>query len=800
MELFSARGQIDLYEDFTYSLNYSTASITSLTGRKASYTKTIKVPYTSNNANILQGLGQANSDNVGYDTRLGLPCFLQHQGKLLIEGILIVLSWTKLKESQEVEVQIIARTKSLVDNLKGITLNALDFDYLNHSYTIDNITDSFNGYNVVNGTLQARNGYVYPLVDYGKDDTIPEQWEVKDLRPCLYLREIVDNIFRTAGLTYSSVFFNSPYFNSLVLINTLSKIKLNDQQLSQYEVEVQLNTNFETAKETFEYLTTVQNGYDSIYNQNEYYYLPFDLEVTDPSNQEIIAPPQPSPTTLNGTPSTGNEFTASTTGTYNFTLQLKYTHEYGIYRSDPSIVFILQNAPLGALVDILQPQVVQSHYIEILKNGVVFTFEDLLNLSPNQLTITNNYNQPGAYPVEWTVEGGVQYKNFNYSIDLQAGDTISFRSFEFQKGTGPAETSSWVLHRFNFEEIKLLVNLQEAQVQPGDTINFTNYIPEIKATEFIDTLFNTFNLWVIDDPYQQDRLIVEPRTNFFDLGGYVNWTEKLDVSRTIQNKFLADVLPKRYRYNFSESEDVLVKQFKEANNVGYADYTSEVPIDFTNSEEIVKTSLTPLISSQEDNGLIYPKLFTQDNPGDPKGDLGAVLKIGFVSKRPGYAVITDGVTPTSILEYIHVGEFDNPIDPTYSLTFGEALTSIPQQSPAYWTLYRLFHEQTEIEKTRKGAKLVTLWVYLNPNDIALLDLRRVVFINQVYYRIVQIKNYDPLKKQPTQVELLQIEAVKYDFTSNEIIYKTASGDDLRILATNRNEPVNTNINENVQTN
>ena len=58
MELITTRGRVDLYEDFNYSLNFKTADVINLTGRKASFTKTVVVPYTSNNALIFQGLDQ----------------------------------------------------------------------------------------------------------------------------------------------------------------------------------------------------------------------------------------------------------------------------------------------------------------------------------------------------------------------------------------------------------------------------------------------------------------------------------------------------------------------------------------------------------------------------------------------------------------------------------------------------------------------------------------------------------------------------------------------------------------------
>ena len=83
--------------------------------------------------------------------------------------------------------------------------------------------------------------------------------------------------------------------------------------------------------------------------------------------------------------------------------------------------------------------------------------------------------------------------------------------------------------------------------------------------------------------------------------------------------------------------------------------------------------------------------------------------------------------------------------------------------------------------------------------IAELDLRRVIFINGTYYRLVSIDSYNPLNYEPTKVKLLQIDNINYDYTSNDVIYKTLEGG-VKVLSENRNGLVITNKNENVQIN
>jgi hypothetical protein len=269
----------------------------------------------------------------------------------------------------------------------------------------------------------------------------------------------------------------------------------------------------------------------------------------------------------------------------------------------------------------------------------------------------------------------------------------------------------------------------------------------------------------------------------------------LDISRELKNEFLSQDLPKIFKYKFEKSDDKFSKEYFEENQFGYADFDSEDFLSFNTDEQEIQTLLTPMIAT-ESNGLIYPKIFGQVDDLSEKTDIGNLFKIGFVKNKSGDYEIDDETTVTGLNEYVVISEFDDVDSPTYSLTFGQPDTSLLQSSQSYWNLFRLFHQLTEEEKTRNGAKVVELYCYLNENDVSLLDLRRVIFINGVYYRLISIDNFNPLTSTPTKVRLLQIDAVRYDFTSNEIIYKQ-NQEGLKLLSTNREYLVQTNNNSNV---
>ena len=810
MELITEHGQLDIYDDFRWSLNYKTAEVVNLTGRKASFSKTIVIPYTKNNRFILQGLDEWNVDNVGYNTKSSLGCFLTHNGRLQMRGRIIVLKYTKLKEEEQVQLQLISSVKTIVSALKKVKLNDLDFSRWNHEFNIYSIYNSavygLTALNGVQSVLGQGKGYVYPLADYGKDDLGSEiRWKATDLRPCLYLKEYIDTIFRFAGKTYTSDFFDSPYFRSIILENTQSKgATLSQEELDALESEVENTVGFKTYTDNGQGHPIPPNVFipnaDPPYPFGAQTYdqinpIVFTNEVTDPANQWDI---------------TGNGvFTADRTGTFQFKLSMQFYHEFTLDFMNDNYNDTLQTLGsqwLPTMTFDISPLVEEEHYIQMIKNGSQIIDEvGLSELPPSQLStdLTPWYGTgsssiepiPGLLPYTWT-NTGLRNRTFEFTLDLQEGDTIQFQTLDEAREdvAPPFPDLEAIIHRFNVLNASCEVNVTESLVSPGDLITFSNYIPNVNADKFIDTIFNTFNMWVVDDPFNENNIIAEPRTNIFDGNSYVDMSLKLDISKVIESDYLADKLPKVFSYRFKPSDDIL-NEIDNKDLEPYADFDSVVDIDYADSTKVIPIEFSPVIT-QEKNGLNYP-LEYKDN-GGLKENLGAFLKIGFTSRVDGDWELEgfDG-TILPCPKYNRISEFDDLTNPNYSLTFGDANAKVPLNTVPYWNLYRLFHQLTEEEHTRDGSKVITAYFNLNENDIANLDLRVPWFVNGVYYRIVSVSDFNPTLNESTKVTLLQVESPKFDFTSNQMIYKMAELD-TPVLSDNKQQIVNTQLKENVQ--
>jgi len=69
-------------------------------------------------------------------------------------------------------------------------------------------------------------------------------------------------------------------------------------------------------------------------------------------------------------------------------------------------------------------------------------------------------------------------------------------------------------------------------------------------------------------------------------------------------------------------------------------------------------------------------------------------------------------------------------------------------------LYYYYYSKM-IKQLKQKPRLKIIYLNLKVSDISLLDFKKLVYINGVYYRINKIIDFQPHKQQSTKVELLE---------------------------------------------
>lgn len=93
-------------------------------------------------------------------------------------------------------------------------------DAYDEVWTAQNIVNSWTASGVASGL-----GIVYPLIDYGKCKSGTKDWHINAFRPAFFVHELIDKIIDFSGYTYTSAFFDTPYFRSLIIPNNKGNLE-----------------------------------------------------------------------------------------------------------------------------------------------------------------------------------------------------------------------------------------------------------------------------------------------------------------------------------------------------------------------------------------------------------------------------------------------------------------------------------------------------------------------------------------------------------------------------------------------
>jgi len=198
--------ELEINADIPISLNFSIADIRDPSKRNSSFSKTVMLPGTDNNNNILTHIYNVNKEG-GFDPNIKQTISVLQDGITVLDGFMQLLEIVTEDKHIIYKVALFGDNGEFMSNLEGLLLSDINFSDLDHILNLTNIRASW-------GTIFGA-GYMYPLVDNGFTDGIT--WGINSFTPAIYAREYIDRIFSNAGYTFTSVFFDSDYFKKLII-------------------------------------------------------------------------------------------------------------------------------------------------------------------------------------------------------------------------------------------------------------------------------------------------------------------------------------------------------------------------------------------------------------------------------------------------------------------------------------------------------------------------------------------------------------------------------------------------------
>ena len=741
---------LDVPDDVSLALNYAIADIAEPEKKQAHFSRTITLPSTATNDKMFGYLSNLSSSvnssgttnyNLGFDPNLKASCILMYDGQVQMTGYLQLNQIVKVDDYKvNYDCVIYSDIVNLFANIGDQLISDLPLSEYNHNYTRDIQQASWNNYIYKSGASQAfqlGQGYIYPMIDYGNDDT---NFKVSDFKTGFYLKTVVDKIINQAGYSYTSSFFNSTHFKSLVIPYTQSQ-----QTLSASQIAARTFRASATATE-YIYSSGSTTGTGTLTTCN----ILFPDDTTSPNNDS------------GGVWNTStSKFTAAKAGTYKVTSSLRasVTH-FPISASTLYSVGGIQTWIIG--------------YIYFWKTDAVTGSTTAVGMGAVRVAgsssyfVANDFNiDNGGLTATSGATSGVSTGTLSANVSLNAGDTIIMR---YQSN---GTTNGYNLYNETFasgSKIRLNIladsyikaELTDVSIQEGDTVDCNNILPKnIKQRDFLSSVIKCFNLYIDSDKSTKNKLIIEPRDDFYASSGTTrDWSNKLDLSRELTIVPMGYLDARTYRYKMKDDSDYYNKLYQDKWKETYGTTRKSITNDFLNNERLTEVLFSPTpLADRNSTDRILSRIWSVGTNGQISSTTGNIrlLYYGGV-KNTSYSWNYIASSGTNIMTtYPYAGHLDNTSFPTYDVNFSSPI-EVFYTATSYTdgNLFNRYHKKLINEITDKDSKLVKGYFYLTPQDIANLDFRDTYYFERTKYRLNKIVDYTPIELKPTLCEFIKI--------------------------------------------
>jgi hypothetical protein len=561
---------------------------------------------------------------------------------------------------------------------------------------------------------------------------------VNELKPAIYAKQYFDRIFSTAGFTYDWVGLSASHFDKLIIPYNGD---VNDFDYNDYLVEA-------------------SNTWTTSYVQPSGLNVSFSEPITGWSEitdvQSLFTPltgEYSTPFTSN--PSSGQHYQWKVSMAGNLILDNNY--------SQTAVL-----APLvGGSAAFNRYRVFINVNVNGFGNGAIYSEPITITYTPGTpLPIGNTVIQS----LSTTLEFGAFFNTAVGTPVINASD-IQILSIGVEvipcldaAGTIPSNLINlWVGSTSGYAQVDVILDLSSInlQVLPSTNIQVTGGIQEvndfiplkIKQSDFVKSIFQMYNLYAEVDTDQPNKLTLRHRDEFYDSGAEKDWTYKLNKDKEQNLMFLPDVTNKKLKLTYKEDTD--------SANMVYTQMTDEIygQIEYTFDNEYVKDTDTkelifsPTPVTQTPFGAIVPMI----NGQSPSMNIRICYDGGQQSCNQWNLIAYGSTGLYGIQEYPAIGHFNNPLNPTFDINFG--MCDYYYYSPQSLTannLYNLYWRRT-VNQINVG-KMLTAYFDLDEGDIQTLKLNDKIRIDNSWWNINNVADYNANNYAPTKVELISVDS------------------------------------------
>ena len=745
-------GFLDVKEGTAFPLNFQVGDIRDVSQRKGNFSKTITLTGSKNNNNLLNHYYDVNIVEGTFNINALTTCAVIQDGIPIMEDCSMQLTGvvkTQVTDGYEEQVTYEVLIKdSKADFFTAIAnkeLTDIDFSDLNHPYDAFNVVARF-----PNTVVQ---GFKYFLP--GSGDAV---YNTQEFKPAIFAKSYFDRIFQDAGFTYDWPTMAYDRFEKLLIPYNGGPDNFDyADYLVKAEKTVATTINGANNWAGFSniaFIATTQSAATKI-NITAW------TELEDPQN--IFNPI----TGVYSTPfiiSSANAQSYDYSVTMTYTLNLVNTSGGTLYGSASGSAANVYYKPAIGVSAGTQPIIFSNLYTNTLPIATLLGVPNAIQCPltiPNGTTALLTQTVQTTIPLSYNLLNNLQSATIGLNVSQQyatIGNAASVRNWRKTSPSGVAPASGQIVIQAVISSILITIVPSSTVYAIGGTIDVNDYVPKkIKQSDFIKGIFNMYNIYAQVDSTQPNKLLLQSRDDFYDAGAEVDWTAKLAKDQEQNLSFLPELTSKKIILTYTADKDNPNTTYTNATSNIYGQ--AEVIFDNEYVKEVttkaVLFSPTPVIKTIF--GAFVPMLagaapetnirilYDKTTAGQPLATCGQfyIYDYGSVGQ----------INQTS---YPLVGHFDDPLTPTFDINF--AICDYYYYQPTSLTennLYNRYWRRT-MGQINNG-KMLTAMFNLKEPDIQALKLNDKIRIDNSWWNINKVIDYDANANKLTKVELISID-------------------------------------------
>lgn len=767
---------LDISEDIYIPINKSISDIQDISKRKGGFTKTVNIPGTKNNHQVMGYYYDVNLLESDFNHKIKRYVTILQDSIPVLSGTCQLLAIKRISKNSSTlnqdinyEITISDEITSLFQDIgdKLLTGNQdsaddIDLSYMDHFYTSDNVILAIN--NSVDVGIAPLSGgfkYIFPW-------TTDNGYVLTEFKPAVYAKIYWDQIFQLAGYTYEWDEADDPEYNfsKLLIPYNGDVVKPTEAQLDEFRASAD--------DSGIVYSFTPTGGTQTSMIPT---LLPVENEIYDPAGL------------YDDTTSTYTLNQYQTLGQFN--VDFIITYRIALVNNSGNTAYLRRDVNSGATIQGFKYNL----DLRLHKNGSTTSFA-ILN-QPDINIVSSTINIYDLAPGETIITNSGQSITVNSQFGTVPSNSIPGDDFNVVAGTrvtkyfansnpkwADSDTDPYGSITPVDIEIKLYIDSIQVNYRPtiatvdyNSRIIMNQYIPQkIKQRDFIKAILTHFNLYCEVDPNNQRNIIIKGRDEYYDSGSSRDWTKKIcaDLENTIT--FASTEAGKKILLTYNPGEDLA--------NKGYVDnvYENYGQVEYTFTSEFNKgTQEIQVLWEPAPHAKSVVDAFVQQVSGSaPKTGLRLLYDGGQKTCLP--YTIQNYNSPSGISTYNvynYAGHFDDPINPTWDLNFGVCSYYFYNDwlSLTNNNMYTLHYARTLAQL--EDGRILEAYFDLDANDIESIRLNDKIWIQDSWWNILEITDYNGNQYQPTKVKLITVDTgLKLGPFRTRPNFKPAKGDHL----------------------